>query len=359
MDTRRTSQRALERLRKAGGIQADLVADELRIGVMGAEPTRLAMELVARPSEQDLERLLPRLAGANRPAVLVTRELAARRRQEMRRSNVSWIEYGTGFVHIRAPGLAVDLPEDPALRLAEDEDRGVPSLAGKAGIIVEVLIELAESEPLVRQPRVAELAGVTQAWTSRVFSALVEADALEEIGAGPRKWWRPRVAALLDLWTRNGEALPRVTPLYVWARSPKELLGRFLELDDAGIPYAIGGVAAADIYAPTLTAAPDPEMWIPADIPADAVAQALDGSIIESGANAAIWQVPGDPALRRARPFGAWEELRDDDIRELRLVSPGRAVIEAATGPERAPEVAELLRDELLARIHRTEADAR
>jgi hypothetical protein len=358
MSTRRTQQQILVRLRKAGGIQADLVEGELRVGVMGAEPTRLAMEIVARPSEEDLERLLPRLADTDRPAVLITRELAARRRQEMRRSNVSWIEYGTGFVHLRAPGLAVDLPEDPAFRSAGDEERGLPSLAGKAGIIVEVLIELAESEPLVEQPRVAELAGVTQAWTSKVFSALVEAEALQEIGAGPRKRWKPRVGALFDLWTRDGEAVARVTPLYVWARSPKELLGRFLELEGAGIPYAIGGVAAADLYAPTLTEAPDPEIWIPADVPPEALEHALEGSLIESGANVLIWQVPGDPALRRARAFRAWGRPADDVIRDLRLVSPGRAVIEAAAGPERAPEVAERLREEVLVRVRRAHGDA-
>jgi hypothetical protein len=358
MATKRTHQRALERLRRAGGIEADLLDGELAVGVMGAAPTRLALEVSVRPSEEQLAQLLPRLTDADRLAVLITRELPTRRRQEMRRLNVSWIEYGTGFVHLRAPGLAVDLPEDPAFRAIADEVPGLPSLAGKAGIVVEVLIELAEGEPQIEQPRVAELAGVTQAWTSRVFAALVEAEALEEIGTGPRKRWRPRVDALLDLWTRNEQAVPRVTPLYLWARSPRELLARFLELGPAGIRYPIGGVAAADLYAPTLTEAPDPEIWIPADVPPEVLEGALDGSLIESGANAVIWQVPGDPALRRARPLGAWGRPPDDPIQDLRLVSPGRAVIEAAVGPERAPEVAERLREEILARVLKANDDA-
>jgi hypothetical protein len=336
----------LKRLRQAGGLQVDEDGDELVLRVMGSSPVRLRVENRARLSEAELESLLSRDRPSDQRRLLVTRELAPRRRERLIAHDVSWIEYGTGVVHLRAPGVAVDLPEDPSYARGRRGVSRLPSLEGKAGVIVEILIESTADNDLVEQPVVARLSEANQGWVSQIFSALVAAGALEEVGSGPNKRWRAHREELLDLWIQEGGPKPHVTPLYVWSRGSADLVRRLAGLDAPEVAYAVGGVVAADLYVPTLTERPDPAVWIPAAMPPEALARALDGEVVDSGANLWVWQVSGDPALQRARPLGSWAQ-RPGPLDRLRLVSPPRAVVEAAGGPGRASEVSERLRAEI------------
>lgn len=339
------------RLRAAGGVQVLPRSDQedLRISVMGAEPVTLVLEVKHRISDEAVHQIEALQRRVRNPVVLVVRDLSAKRRDELRSRSLSWIEYGTGVVHLRAPGLAIDLPED-LTGTRDTEATGLPSLAGKAGVVVEALLELAREREYVTQPEVAELSGSTQAWTSRVFSGLVVAGALDVLGAGPNKEWRPRVEALLDLWVRDGGPAPTSTGLYVWARSPEHLLGRLAELDQARARYAIGGVVAGDLHEPTLSAPPAPNVWIPAADPPQDFARSLSGDVVDAGANLTVWQAPGDPALRLARSLAHWRTAAKPELSILSVVTPGRAVVECMQAPKRGPEVGEKLRERLVAR---------
>lgn len=342
----RIDERVLKRMRQVGGMEVDEVGGDLSVSVLGGHPVRFRVESKARISADEFEDLLPRLGAGGAPRLLITRELPPRRRQALIAQNGSWVEYGTGFVHLRAPGIAVDLPEDPSLSTAADRRSDhLPGLEGKAGVVVEVLIELSAEQPLVEQAVIARISGCNQGWVSQVFSALVTAGALEEVGSGPRKRWRPRPDELFDLWIRDGGPNPEATPLFVWARASRELLQKVASIEARELRYALGGVAAANLYAPFLTEPPHPEIWIPAALPVEALAERLGGEIVESGANMWAWQAPGDPALQRARPLGDWRGMEGEELADLRIVSPPRAAAEAALGRGRAPEVAERLRE--------------
>ena len=154
----------------------------------------------------------------------------------------------------RVPHLAVDLPEAPVTET--HQARSLPRVSGKAGIVVEALIEMGRRDELVYQPEIAELSGSTQAWTSRVFRELVREGALEVLGRGPAKEWRPKLDELLRLWIADGGPSPAVTGTYLRTRTPSDLLRAVGQIGKDGLSHAIGGVAAADLHEPTLTSVP-------------------------------------------------------------------------------------------------------
>jgi hypothetical protein len=336
----------IRRLRSAGGIEVRRGGPaDLLLSVKGAE-TPLLLEVKQRFNEAMLDQIESLPAEARDHTVLVVPELSPKRRQELRHRNISWIEYRTGVVHLRVPHLAIDLTEDPEARAGTP--KSVPSLSGKAGIVVETLIQMAQRQELVAQPEVAELSGSTQAWTSKIFGALVEAGALEVVGSGPSKQWRPRAEALLRLWEADGGPTPAATPMYLWSRTSEDLVRSIIRFGDAANACAIGGIAAANLHEPTLSSVPVVNVWIPASVPPAQVAAHLDAQLIESGANVFLWQAPGDPALHLAGPLRQWREDAPVDLGPLSVVTPARAAVEALQGTGRSPEVGESLRRRIL-----------
>lgn len=344
----------IRRLRSAGGIEVRRGGPaDLLLTVKGAEAP-LLLEVKQRFSDSDLDQLdrLPRQTRDQ--TVLVVPQLSPKRRQELRYRNISWIEYRTGVVHLRVPHVAIDLPEDPEARA--NAPKAVPSLSGKAGIVVETLIQLAQRQELVAQPAVAELSGSTQAWTSKIFGALVEADALEVVGSGPSKQWRPRAEALLRLWETDGGPTPTTTPMYVWSRTSEDLVRSMIRFGEATPAYAVGGMAAANLHEPTLSSVPLVSVWIPASVPPAKVATHLDAQLIESGANVFLWQASGDPALHLAGPLRQWREDAAENLGPLSVVTPARAAVEALHGTGRSPEVGESLRRRILTETRDSDA---
>lgn len=336
----------IRRLRAAGGIEvrpggpADLV-----LSVRGGE-TPITLDVRHRFTESAVHQIEGLTTDRRGRTVLVVPELSRKWRRELRFRDISWIEYRSGFVHVRVPHLAVDLPESP--RATPDEPSSVPSLSGKAGIVVEALIQLGCEEELVSQPDVAELSGSTQAWTSRVFGALVEAGALEVVGRGPSKEWRPNLDALLRLWVEDGGPVPDTTGMYIWSRTPDDLLRSLTRIGETEAPYAVGGVAAANLHEPTLTTVPLVNLWLPhSHLPAE-LAIHLDGELVDAGANVVLWQASGDPALRLAARLDTWREDAPAGLSGLPVVTPARAAVESLAGTGRAPEVGEKLRERIL-----------
>lgn len=345
----RVADRVLRRLRAAGeiDIQQGRGAD-LLVSVLGAKPTTLSLEIKHRFSEEVLQQFKT-LTAHHQNLVLVVPTLSPMRRAQLQDLALSWIEYLTGFVHIRAPGLAIDLPPNTT-ELARKTPNTLPSLAGKAGNVVEALVELASEREYVEQPTVAELSGSTQAWTSRVFAGLVRAGALEVTGSGPNKVWHPIVERLLDLWIEDGGGSPESTAMYVWARTPKELLVNLSALENTRFTYAIGGAAAADLHEPTLTSPPTPSVWIPSAVPPHQAAQALGGDLVESGGNLIALQAAGDPALRMAGRLKKWRTDVGPRVASLSVITPSRAVVEASQAAGRGADVADRLRRRIIDR---------
>lgn len=346
-------EQVIRRLRAAGDIDVEPGGpDDLVVTVRGGE-ARVLLEIKHRFDRAVLDELeaLPR--SLKERTVLAVPTLSARRRKELRTRGISWIEYRTGRVHLRVPGLAIELPEESS---PPSEPEAVPSLAGKAGIVVEALIDMGREQEVVAQPDIARRSGSTQAWTSRVFASLVDVGALEVIGRGPHKQWRPNVDQLLDLWIADGGPAAEVTGASLWARTPQDLLQSLAGIGEAGVDYAIAGVAAANLHEPTLTTIPPvADVWLPILTPVRQVTTALGAEIIESGPNIYFWQASGDPALRLAEPLHHWRSAAPAEFRPLRLVSPGRAVVEALQDSGRAPEVGENLRRRIIreAEAHR------
>ena len=351
---RRVEEAVVRRLRGAGGVDVRTGATtDLLISVADGQPVGADLKIRHRFSESTFDEFEAAADTSRRQVILVVPSLAPKRRTEARRRHLSWIEYETGVVHVRLAGLAIDLPEETPEATAVASAR-LPSLAGKAGIVVEAVLELALSSEYVEQAEVAELAGSTRAWTSKVFSALINADAMEVTGRGPRKRWRPHPRPLLELWVRDGGPSARATGLYVSARSPEQLLERLAATSAVRGRYAVGGAAAADLYEPTLTSRPKTTVWIPAAVPAEHLADELGGGeVVDSGANVVAWQAHGDPALRLSRQLASWRGTTEGGLGRLFLVSPARAVVESIHAAGRAEDVGENLRHVLLERFER------
>lgn len=350
----RAEEVTLRRLREVGGLEVSTgTTTDLSISVGGGR--RVGVDLKVGRRFSSLAELEALQAASRRPVIVAVPALPPKRRAEARKTGLSWIEYDTGLVHLRLPGLAVDLPEERSF--APRRDRDLPSLAGKAGVIVEAVLELAQKSEHVEQADVAALARSTRAWTSRVFAALTEAQAMEVTGAGPKKRWRPRPGRLLELWEQDGGPEPRATGLYVSARSTEQILGRLASVRTTGGLYAVGGASAADLYEPTLTSQPTPTIWVRAATPPIQLADELGGGeVVDSGANVIAWQATGDPALHLSRQLATWRATTSEGLGSLFLVSPARAVVEAARGAGRAREVGENLRHSLLARFDEQDA---
>jgi hypothetical protein len=164
---------------------------------------------------------------------------------------------------------------------------------------------------------------------------------------------------LMEFWATAGGTPPESsTGLYVWVRQESDLLERLRELSGGGFPYAVGGTLAADLYEPTLTSRPPPEVWIPASVAPSEVASHLGGEVAETGRNVSLLQAPGDPALRFRRRLGDWRQEPTGGLGDLFLVSPPRAVVEASASTGRGPEVGSSLRDVLFHALEEAASDS-
>jgi hypothetical protein len=161
-------------------------------------------------------------------------------------------------------------------------------------------------------------------------------------------------AAILDLWAEEERVEPEQQAMvYLWMRSPRELPIKLRAIPNLKARWAVGGVTAANLYAPTLTADPIPDVWVSSDVPFEKVADVLRGEIVPTGANLRLMQTGGDPALHHAGTLGS-SMLRpnadEGEERDLIVVSGPRAYVEARASTERGPEVAQNVRALILGR---------
>ncbi|WP_089408959.1 hypothetical protein [Granulicella rosea] len=281
--------------------------------------------------------------------LLAVPELAPRTRELLRNERMSWIERDTGVCHIVAPGLYIDTRvSGSAARLPSPTPT---RLRDRTGLVAEALLQ-ASPRHTIRLSAISKNANVSAALVSRVFQRLTALGLLQEHGAGPRRFWSlTDFGGLLELWSKEEREPETVTSLYVWSRSVNALYEKLPKIHDLRARWAVAGTAAAYLYAPVLTAAPSPIVYLDAAVPAQDLAKVLGGEVVDKGGNIQVWQSKGNPALYRIQ---AYEPAAGAIVTvgagrgSLELVSKPRAYIETIRAAGRSPEVANALREQML-----------
>lgn len=283
-----------------------------------------------------------------RAPLVATRQLGDQTRDLLRKSGISWVEELTGVCHLTGRGLLIDT------RIRDDSERKKRSsvqakLRARSGLVVESIVTFFPHEPISIKT-VASRVKVSPALVFRVLWRLSRLNLLEVHGSGPNRYWKlSDTGGVLDLWGAEEKLPERITNLYVWTRSRQDLLRKLPELDRLDRRWAVGGTAAANLYAPTLSSDPDPAVWVDARLPAQEIASALGGEVVDKGFNLRIWQ-SGDNLPLNLATVGAGSKWNvSEGASNLRIVSPARAYIEAVAAEGRGPEVARNLRERILA----------
>ncbi|MEP6621540.1 MAG: helix-turn-helix domain-containing protein [bacterium] len=300
-------------------------------------------------SEERARLLVSTVGTSKRRMLIATLRLAAAARSVLRDSHISWIERETGRCRLYGPGLLVEVD----VELDSDVDGNARAMAAngppallrdKSGLLAEALLIRPHDKP-ISLTDIASTAGLSRALASRLLARLTTLGILAAHGRAPRKHWTLRDAgALLDRWADEERIEPEeTTGINVWSRTPEEFLDQLSRAGVVDFEYALGGVAAANFYAPTLTVTPTADVWIPASVPAMQLASQLDGQVVASGANVRVLQTSGDAPLRLNQSTPSTSLRRSG----LRVISVYRAYVEALHSPGRGPDAAKALRHTL------------
>lgn len=334
----------LRQLREVPGLSVRKVGtDKIELQHGRQRGATLRVRPHSRLGPREVEWLLsqPRL----RETLLATRCLSPSARDVLARAHLSWVERETGLIHLDADQIFVHVERD-GLPVERNKPETPLLYGGTTSVLVEVLLEDYRRRRFTLR-EIAERVNVTKGRVSQVFSQWLAAGILEAEGRTRSREYELRdPGRLLDDWAASGSIAPELaTGLFAWSRTPADLYKRLRELDSAEISWAIGGVTAAQAYAPTLSAVPAPDVWVAASVPAEHVAAALDAEVVgrDESPNMMMWQTGGDPALVLA----SRRDAPGLQQRSLPLVSRPRAYAEARAAGGRGVDVAEAVREEI------------
>jgi len=224
-------------------------------------------ELFPRDVHQQIWKLrefLSRLEGADeKVAMLAAGSISQGARDILQSERVGYFDQG-GSLFIPS-GHAYILIDRPPSRKAE---RAIGSLfQGQRARVVQAVVEAYPDWLSVKN--LAERTGVSAATASETLSEMERRGWLDSEGAGPAKLRRLRERGpVLDEWARliGDQRQQRIERYYVEARDAAEL-ARMLEraCGDVDASYAITAEAAAQAYAPYLSAISQVKCRIAAD----------------------------------------------------------------------------------------------
>lgn len=258
--------------------------------------------------------------GDHRAELWAVEKLSAVQRRELAAAGISWIERKTGFLHLDQPPYYVHdlgMPAGDDYSLVSKAGGSRPTLLiGLSGRCAETLILWAEAQrkasdggvsPEMTSALLAELSGVSLPLANKVLNRLGREGVLEPLQKKQRvfSWSIPDPFRVLDLWADEDSRAPSTTGAYVWALSSHDLLKRLIEIDAITKNWALGGLAAANLYAPILTVDPQPEVWIPDALSVAEVVGALGGSIVKEGANINFRQMARDSWMQHSTRIGS------------------------------------------------------
>lgn len=350
--TRSSADWLIRTLRRLEGLQVrqGARASSIVVLVNGSAPVVFSVRyfpVLSRERANELVQQGQALPGQRDRPLLATRQLSEPTRELFRKAGVSWVEQLTGVCRLVGPGLLVEVKtEDVSQQSRSPSVRA--RLRKRSGLIAEALL-LAPQQERIQAGKLVRQTGLSAGLVSRLLHRLASLKLLEINGAGPNRHYQlVDRGSLLDLWAAEEVPPPPPTGLYVWTRSPKDLIQKFALLDKVSEHWALGGAAAANVYAPTLTVIPEPTVWFDARLPAERVSRAFGGEIVDKGANLWLWQSEQNVALTLAalaKPLGAVAM----ESCELRIVTRARAYIEALKEGRRSAEIAQNLRERILA----------
>ncbi len=236
-----------------------------------------------------------------------------------------------GNFRLMAPGVALLRETAPSPKIKITRAR----FQGRTGLVAETLLLGGKRAWSIHE--LADESGVSQTLAHRVLDRLEKENCLEAQGSGPGKTRTLiKPTALAEAWSQE-ETLPRMALRgYLYGASPNAVAQKALQICPEG---AIGGLLAANSYAPILTRVPFPiRFWVPERFWLGRFGEAGMEQTAE-GANLEIVQAKSD----------TWRHHLETD--SLMKVSPWRAWLEVSYASGRSQELAEHLLEQLQSRF--------
>ena len=283
---------------------------------------------------QDFARRWPQSAeGRQAVSFLVAQSISPGAKDLLRDERVGYYD-GGGSLFLPAKNIYVYVDKPPPKSLS----RSIRSLFSgrRAQVLYAVLMR---HGAWFGVKEIAEQARVSPATASQVLTELERFDWVVSRGQGPSKERHlQEPGALLDAWAKQ---LPVMRPLamrryFVPSARGEGLVEKFAEVCAANkAEYAITHEAAGQRYAPFLSTVSQVRCRLLAGPAADGALVALDGRIVDQGANLAVIEVKSSGEL-------LFRELVDG----IWLATPVQVYLDLMRGEGRAREMAKHLRKE-------------
>jgi DNA-binding transcriptional regulator YhcF (GntR family) len=265
--------------------------------------------------------------------VLIAEYLSPGAKQQLEAEHIGYYESG-GSLYLPAPGAYCYI-EKPSAKVFE---RSVRSLfSGRRAQVLHGL--LLHSKQWFGVHEMAELAMVSPATVSEVFSELERQDWVTSQGKGPGKTRQlSQPAALLDAWAKQikDSPSPAMARYYVPGLKADGLMSR---IDDVfwkrNIEYAVSYESAAQRYAPFLSNISQVRVRVLKSPESQPAISELGARSVVEGSNLAIIDTdsPGELLFR-------------EKIDDIWLASPVQVYLDLMHGEGRSMEMAEHLRKE-------------
>jgi hypothetical protein len=310
--------------------------------VLAGKPFTLVIEAKRSVYPRDVHQVLGQLrrftrdnvsasTSNDRVSIIVADAISPGAKDLLRRERVGYYDRG-GSLFLPASGAYVYIDKPPPKTLA----KSMRSLfSGRRAQVLHAL--LVRTRDWFNGKEVADQAHVSQATASEVLTELERFDWVVSRGQGPGKERHLKdPAALLDAWVKQVESAraPTLRRFYVPSLKADQLLepiGRVF--GDHKIEYEISYEAAAQCYAPFLSAISQIRCRLISGSAFDAALSDLDARVVTEGANFAVIEAnsPGE-LLFREHFAGVW------------LASPIQVYLDLLRGEGRAKEMAAHLR---------------
>lgn len=289
--------------------------------------TNLLVEVKRTVEPRDVPAVLRRIDSARDSAsdgaIVAAPFLSPRTRELLAASGSGWFDM-TGNVRLQldSPALFLDRVGASRSPYTDADDRRLKSLKGPGA--ARVVRALLDTEVPLGVRRLAEVAEVGPATSSRVLELLVREDLLERDGDG--RVINVSKLSLVRRWTTDyGLTSANQTVPVLAARGIDQLL---TTLKRYGGRYAITAEAATRAYLPKGQAAVAPLSLLTLFVPdASVAADQLKLRSVDRGANVVLVE-PFDGVVYRAAAIK----------NRLTYAAPSQVVADLLTGPGRAPE---------------------
>lgn len=296
-------------------------------------------ELFPRDVRQQIWQLrdyLAQMEGAGeRVAMLIAGAISKGAREILQQEGIGYFDPG-GSLFIESSSTYVLIDRPPPKKAG----RTLGSIfQGQRARIVQAVVEAAPDWVSVKD--LAEETGVSPATASETLTEMERRDWLEVEGAGPAKLRRLRERGpVLDEWARLivDQKPPRIERYYVPGGDAGEIARRLDEAcREVGAQYAVTAEAAAQVYAPYLSAISQLKCRIQGGLLQSEALSRLDARPVSEGWNLGVIEDTGKRDMAVSKR-----------VNGIDYASPVQVYLDLLQGSGRAKEMAEHLRTERL-----------